>query len=215
MCVSEGVNERKKERYFVQAAAKLSGQGGQSNDAMARKGQSSWRNPSSQQFTSSIKQSTTTARLLFAASHPLSAPSIRLSFVCFSSCLHADDAQHSPLIPNHNMAAAAVDAGYLAASYSVPETTIHSLLSAPTTELVQALLVQIEARAREFEDLQSDKLKADVELDNAIQTGEQRARALKAAADKAQKDADEQRQRVAEEGATRHDLSARSKCADN
>jgi nucleoprotein TPR len=99
------------------------------------------------------------------------------------------------------MAAAAVDAGYLAASYSVPETTIHSLLSEPTVELVQSLLVQIEAKARDFEDLQSEKLKVDVELENAIQSGEQRARSLKAAADKAQKEADELRQKVTQEGA--------------
>lgn len=98
------------------------------------------------------------------------------------------------------MAAAAVDVGYLAASYSVPETTIQSLLSDPTVELVQSLLVQIEAKAREFEDLQSEKLKADVELDNAVQSGEQRARTLKAAADKAQKETAELRQKVAQEG---------------
>jgi nucleoprotein TPR len=98
------------------------------------------------------------------------------------------------------MAAAAVDAGYLAASYSIPESTIQSLLSEPTTELVQALLTQIENRAREFEDLQSEKLKADVELDNAVQAGEQRARTLKVAAEKAQKETAELRQKLAQEG---------------
>jgi nucleoprotein TPR len=99
------------------------------------------------------------------------------------------------------MAAAAVDVGYLAASYSVPESTLQSLLSAPTVDLVQSLLIQIEAKARDFEDLQSEKLKADVELDNAVQSGEQRARALKAAADAVQKEAAELRQKVAQEGA--------------
>jgi nucleoprotein TPR len=92
--------------------------------------------------------------------------------------------------------AAAVDVGYLAASYSVPETTIQSLLSTPTT-----LLAQIEAKARDFEDLQSDKLKAEVELDNAVQAGDQRARTLKTAADKAQTEAAELRQKLAQEGA--------------
>jgi nucleoprotein TPR len=96
--------------------------------------------------------------------------------------------------------AAAVDVGYLAASYSVPETTIQSLLSTPTTELVQSLLAQIEAKARDFEDLQSDKLKAEVELDNAVQAGDQRARTLKTAADKAQTEAAELRQKLAQEG---------------
>jgi nucleoprotein TPR len=103
------------------------------------------------------------------------------------------------------MAAVAVDVGYLAASYSIPEATIHSLLSAPTVELVQSLLTQIEAKAREFEDLQSEKLKVDVELDNAVQSGEQRARTLKLAAEKAQKEAEELRQKVTQEGMYKHD----------
>jgi nucleoprotein TPR len=111
-----------------------------------------------------------------------------------------DDAAGLALINHTIMAAAAVDVGYLAASYSVPETTIQSLLSEPTVELVQSLLAQIESKAREFEDLQSEKLKADVELDNAVQSGEQRARTLKAAADQAQKETAELRQKVAQEG---------------
>ena len=83
------------------------------------------------------------------------------------------------------MAAAAVDVGYLAASYAVPETTLQSLLSQPTVALVQTLLVQIEARAREHDDLTSEKIKAEVELEAAVQGGEARARSLKAVADKA------------------------------
>jgi hypothetical protein len=126
----------------------------------------------------------------------------RLSFVLsFCTCPPAvDDAAGLALINTTTMAAAAVDAGYLAASYSIPESTIQSLLSEPTTELVQALLTQIENRAREFEDLQSEKLKADVELDNAVQAGEQRARTLKVAAEKAQKETAELRQKLAQEG---------------
>jgi nucleoprotein TPR len=114
--------------------------------------------------------------------------------------LSADDAAGLALTHTSTMAAA-VDVGYLAASYSVPETTIQSLLSTPTTELVQSLLAQIEAKARDFEDLQSDKLKAEVELDNAVQAGDQRARTLKTAADKAQTEAAELRQKLAQEGA--------------
>lgn len=99
------------------------------------------------------------------------------------------------------MAAAAVDVGYLAASYSIPETTFQSLLSEPTVELVQSLLVQIEAKARAYDDLQSDKLKVDVELDTAVQDGERAARALRAAAETAQKEAEELRQKLAQQGA--------------
>jgi nucleoprotein TPR len=99
------------------------------------------------------------------------------------------------------MAAAAVDVGYLAASYSVPETSLHALLTEPTVDLVQSLLVQIEARAREHDDLRSDKIKAEVELEAAVQSGDSRARTLKAAADQAQKDAHDLREKLAAEGA--------------
>lgn len=114
--------------------------------------------------------------------------------------LEFDHAPGNPVTLHTTMAAAAVDVGYLAASYSIPEATIHSLLSQPTVELVQSLLTELEVKARDFEDLQSEKLKADVELDNAVQSGEQRARTLKAAAEKAQKEAEELRQKVTRAG---------------
>jgi nucleoprotein TPR len=98
------------------------------------------------------------------------------------------------------MAAAAVDVGYLAASYSVPEPTIQSLLSAPTVELVQSFLAQIETKAREYDELRSEKLRSDVELENAIRSSDTRARSLKASADNAIKEAEELRQKLSQEG---------------
>ncbi|CBY00423.1 hypothetical protein IAQ61_011351 [Plenodomus lingam] len=104
------------------------------------------------------------------------------------------------------MATAVVDVGYLAASYSLPETTFHSLLSEPTVELVESLLTQIEAKARAYDDLQSEKVRAEVELEAAVQGGEQRARSLKAAADKAQKEAEEALQKLAQEETARQQI---------
>ncbi|UPX15517.1 Protein mlp1 [Ascochyta rabiei] len=104
------------------------------------------------------------------------------------------------------MAAPAVDASYLAASYSVPETTFQSLLSDPTVELVQSLLVQIEAKAREYDDLRSDKIKVDVELEAAVQSGDARARTLKASADKAQKEVEQLQQKLAREELARQQI---------
>ncbi|KAL6712296.1 Protein mlp1 [Coniothyrium glycines] len=106
------------------------------------------------------------------------------------------------------MAAAVVDVAYLAASYAVPDTTFHSLLSEPTVELVQALLVQIEAKARQYDDLQSEKVKIDVQLEDEVQTGAQRARALKAAAEKAQKEADALRQKLEREEIRREQVES-------
>lgn len=98
------------------------------------------------------------------------------------------------------MAAAAVDVGYLAASYAVPATTLQSLLDSPTVELVQSLLVQIEAKARDYDELKSEKLRADLELENTVRGNETRHKALKATTEKALKDAEELRTKLSEEG---------------
>ncbi|KAI4617191.1 uncharacterized protein J4E87_008431 [Alternaria ethzedia] len=104
--------------------------------------------------------------------------------------------------------AASVDVGYLAASYSVPETTLQSLLSEPTVELVQTLLTQIEAKARAYDDLQSEKIRTDVEREAAIQGGEQRARTLKATAEKAQKEAEELKKKLVQEENARQEAES-------
>ncbi|KAJ4295155.1 Protein mlp1 [Kalmusia sp. IMI 367209] len=96
------------------------------------------------------------------------------------------------------MAAPAVDVGYLAASYALPEASIQSLLSEPTVELVQSLLTQIEAKAREYDELQSEKLRADIENETAVRAGEARIRTLQVTADNAVKEAEELRQQLAQ-----------------
>ncbi|KAK8184280.1 hypothetical protein BC567DRAFT_218003 [Phyllosticta citribraziliensis] len=98
------------------------------------------------------------------------------------------------------MATAAIDTAYIAASYSIPEPTLQTLLDAPTVELVQQLLSHIEAKAKEFDELKAEKLRSDVELENAVRTGDNRARALKASVDKGLKDVEELRRKLNEEG---------------
>lgn len=100
------------------------------------------------------------------------------------------------------MAAAAIDIDYLAASYSVPETDIQSALAEPSVELVRSILAHVEAKAREFDDIRSEKLRSDVELEAAVHSADTRARTLKATADKAVKEADELREKLAHEGIT-------------
>ncbi|KAK8181536.1 hypothetical protein BKA81DRAFT_276087, partial [Phyllosticta paracitricarpa] len=95
---------------------------------------------------------------------------------------------------------AAIDTAYIAASYSIPEPTLQNLLDAPTVELVQQLLSQIEVKAKEFDELKAEKLRSDVELENAVRTGDNRARALKASVDKGLKDVEELRKKLNEEG---------------
>lgn len=98
------------------------------------------------------------------------------------------------------MTAVAVDIGYLAASYSVTESTLHTLLDAPTVDLVRALLEHIEAKARETDEIKAEKLRTDVELENTIRGGEARTRALKTSVDKGLQDVEELRKKLNESG---------------
>ena len=98
------------------------------------------------------------------------------------------------------MAAAEVDAGYIAQAYSVPEPTIASLLDAPTIEHVKLLLSKIEEKAREFEDAQAEKLRTDVELETAVRNGNARAKQLKESVDKGLKEIEDLRKTLAAEG---------------
>jgi nucleoprotein TPR len=98
------------------------------------------------------------------------------------------------------MASAAIDAGYIATSYSLPESTITSLLDKPTVEHVKALLEKIEEKAREFEDAQAEKLRSDVELETAVRNGNARAKQLKDSVDKGLKEVEELRRKLAAEG---------------
>ena len=80
--------------------------------------------------------------------------------------------------------AGSIDAPYLAAHYAVPESTITSLLDEPTVELVKSLLESISEKAKEHDQLQSEKLRVDVQLENAVRSGESKARVLKSNVDK-------------------------------
>ncbi|OJD15924.1 hypothetical protein AJ78_03867 [Emergomyces pasteurianus Ep9510] len=82
------------------------------------------------------------------------------------------------------MATAAVDIPFLSSHYSIPETTLTSLSQNPTVELVNQLLENISTKARESEELKSDKLRLDVELENAVRSGESKVKVLKNSVDK-------------------------------
>ncbi|KMU76356.1 hypothetical protein CISG_01090 [Coccidioides immitis RMSCC 3703] len=70
------------------------------------------------------------------------------------------------------MATAAVDIPFLSSHYSIPQATLTTLTENPTVDLVGQLLKGIAAKARETEELKSDKLRLEVEFENTILTGE-------------------------------------------
>ncbi|KAK2737652.1 hypothetical protein FQN57_007459 [Myotisia sp. PD_48] len=82
------------------------------------------------------------------------------------------------------MAAAAIDVPFLSSHYSLSQSVISSLSTNPTIELVNQLLESITARARETEELKSDKLRLEVELENAVRGGESKVKGLKASIEK-------------------------------
>ena len=98
------------------------------------------------------------------------------------------------------MAAVELDVPRLASFCSLPESSITAALDAPTVELVKTILESISAKARQFDETQSQQLKLTVELENAIRGGDAKHRALKSSLEKAQRDASDLRQNVQEEG---------------
>ncbi len=98
------------------------------------------------------------------------------------------------------MAAAAVDVPYLSAYLSVPQTTLTNLIDSPTAELVQVVLKKVAAKAREHDETNAEKLRLDVELENAVRGAESRTRGLKATVDKSLKEVADVREKLKEEG---------------
>jgi nucleoprotein TPR len=82
------------------------------------------------------------------------------------------------------MAAAAVEIPFLSTHYAIPEATLNSLVEDPTVDLVRQLLECIAVKARESEELKSDKLRLEVELENAVRSNESKVKVLKGSVEK-------------------------------
>ncbi|KAI9838350.1 MAG: hypothetical protein M1819_005618 [Sarea resinae] len=106
------------------------------------------------------------------------------------------------------MAAATVDVPFLSSYCSVPETTLSALIDAPTTELVKSFLESVASKAREHEELRSEKLRTDVELENAVRSGETKNRALKSTVDKSLKEVSDVRGKLKEQENARSALES-------
>ena len=96
--------------------------------------------------------------------------------------------------------AADVDKAFIAAAYSFPESSLHTLLAAPTVDLVKAFLVQTQTKARECQTLEAEKLRTEVELETVVRSSEARARQLKDAVEKGLKEIESLRVKLNREG---------------
>ena len=81
--------------------------------------------------------------------------------------------------------AAEVDVRAVSAFSSIPESSVTSLLSNPTTDLVTSLLKGITSKIKEYEQNKSQKVKLEVELETVVRTSESRAKVLQNSRDKA------------------------------
>lgn len=98
------------------------------------------------------------------------------------------------------MAATQLDTAQLASYCSLPQQAIDTLLDTPTLDVVRTLLESISAKARGHSEIASQKLRLEVELENAVRGGESKNRVLKGSVDKGLKEAAYLRQKLQVEG---------------
>jgi nucleoprotein TPR len=98
------------------------------------------------------------------------------------------------------MASADVDVGYLAAHLGLPEQHLSTVTTDPTAELVWAVLAAVAAKAHEHDALYSQKLQLEVEFETSVRGAEAQRDASNETAKKAQKDVEEIRQKLKQEG---------------
>ena len=98
------------------------------------------------------------------------------------------------------MAAVELDIPRLSAFCAVPRASLDSLLDSPTTDLVRTFLASLSPRIHEYDTIKAEKIKLNVELENAVRGGESKSRVLKNSIDKGVKEAVELRRKLHEEG---------------
>ena len=98
------------------------------------------------------------------------------------------------------MAAATVELPYLSSHHSIPESTLSTLTQAPTVELVNQLLESITKKAHETDELNSDKLRLEVELENAVRSSDSKIKVLKNSVEKGHAEVEESRKKLHESG---------------
>lgn len=110
-----------------------------------------------------------------------------------------------------------LDVAKLSTFCSLPQSSITTLLEAPTPELVHTLFQNIIVKAGEYEEARSGKLKASVELENAVRGGDAKNRLLKSSIDRGLKEAADLRQKLEDGGKARSQLGQRtaSHCLQN
>ena len=98
------------------------------------------------------------------------------------------------------MATPELDIPQLSTFCSIPQASVNTLLDAPTAELVQSVLRNISARAKEYNELKSEKLRSSVELEAAVRGQETKNRALKTQLEKSHHEVGELQHKIQGQG---------------
>ncbi|KAJ5086976.1 hypothetical protein NUU61_008283 [Penicillium alfredii] len=106
------------------------------------------------------------------------------------------------------MADAAVELPYLSSHYAIPESTLSTLTQAPTVDLVNQLLESITKKAHEYDELKSDKLRLEVELENAVRSNESKIKVLKNTVEKGHAEVEDLRKKLHESENARSTLES-------
>jgi len=93
-----------------------------------------------------------------------------------------------------------LDISHLASTYSLPQSTLQSILDAPTTQLVQSLFQSLSVFAKAHDELKAEKIKSDVELEAAVRSGDAKVRQLKASLEASLKEIESLRRALNESG---------------
>jgi nucleoprotein TPR len=96
--------------------------------------------------------------------------------------------------------AAVMDVEYLSAYLNVPQATLTTIVDAPTAELVRLVLEAVKSKAHEHNELAADKLRVDIELENAVRSSETRVEGLRSTIEKSQNTVEELRVKLKEHG---------------
>ncbi|KAJ5971909.1 uncharacterized protein N7479_001827 [Penicillium vulpinum] len=104
------------------------------------------------------------------------------------------------------MADTAIQLPYLSSHYALPESALTTLRQAPTVELVNQLLESINTKAHESDELKSDKLRLEVELENAVRSNESKVKVLKSSVEKGHAEVEDLRKKLHEAETTRSSL---------
>lgn len=80
--------------------------------------------------------------------------------------------------------AAEVDLRTVSAFTGIAEPQLSSLIASPTVDLVKSLLQSIELQARNCEQVKTQKVRLEVELETSVRTNESKIKALKKSVEK-------------------------------